>query len=216
MDRHKISRKLKRILSQNILYNEYITNRLSSYKIAQKYNCSKNVILKYLKLYNIPWRNKSEAQIGKIISLKTKRKQSLAHKGKESPFKGVTNRYTAEALINITIANQKNARKGKDHHNWQNGISKCGYPHYFNNDLKEEIRKRDNFICQCCGLKEENHFRGNKNINLIIHHIDYNKENCKEYNLITVCSKCNIIANFNRDYWFAYYTYIIENYIKEK
>jgi len=32
-------------------------------------------------------------------------------------------------------------------------------------------------------------------------------------NLITLCRQCNTRVNFNRDYWFAYFTYIMENYI---
>jgi len=40
--------------------------------------------------------------------------------------------------------------------------------------------------------------------------MDYNRYNCKEDNLITLCHKCNIRANFNQNYWFAYYSYIIK------
>lgn len=103
-------------------------------------------------------------------------------------------------------------KRGKNSPNYIHGQSRFPYTFKFNQELKNIIRIRDNFECQNCGLKEINHFRGNKLINLIIHHIDYNKENCKETNLITTCHVCNIIANFNRDYWFAYYTYIMENF----
>jgi hypothetical protein len=40
---------------------------------------------------------------------------------------------------------------------------------------------------------------------LTIHHIDYNKKNCKEENLITTCLWCNTRANFNRTYWQKFY-----------
>lgn len=36
-------------------------------------------------------------------------------------------------------------------------------------------------------------------------HIDYEKGNCKENNLISLCSQCNSRANFNRNYWFGYF-----------
>lgn len=85
--------------------------------------------------------------------------------------------------------------------NWINGISFEPYPIEFNNNLKYHIKKRDNFICQNCIMDK----------NLIIHHIDYNKQNCNEDNLITLCNSCNSIANFNRDYWFAFYRYILDN-----
>jgi hypothetical protein len=30
-------------------------------------------------------------------------------------------------------------------------------------------------------------------------------------NLITLCKKCNMKANSNRDYWYAFYSYLMEN-----
>ena len=49
---------------------------------------------------------------------------------------------------------------------------------------------------------------------LDVHHIDYNKENCKENNLITLCKQCNLRANKNRDYWYGYFMYITNQKIK--
>jgi len=94
----------------------------------------------------------------------------------------------------------------KNHPNWQGGISKTGYTYLFNIQLKELIRKRDNYKCQNCNKKQNKLSRF-----LDVHHIDYNKENLNINNLISLCQKCNIKANTNRDYWFAYYTYIMEN-----
>ena len=90
--------------------------------------------------------------------------------------------------------------KGKNNSNWQNGISERGYSYKFNNELKERIRKRDNYQCQNCSMTQEEHLivRGRQ---LDVHHIDYNKKNCKENNLITLCDYCNIRANYNRNYW---------------
>lgn len=104
-------------------------------------------------------------------------------------------------------------RKEKGNPNWQNGISFELYTQEFNNELKEKIRQRDNYTCQLCGKtqKQESKTRNRK---LSVHHIDYDKENCDKSNLITLCSSCNSKVNRNRDYWFAYFTYIMEN--KEK
>jgi hypothetical protein len=99
----------------------------------------------------------------------------------------------------------RKGKKGKLNPNWQDGITKYKYSSLFNNYLKLKIRTRDNFTCQHCGIKEKNCYR-----KLDVHHIDYNKENCKEDNLITLCWNCNIKANFDRDYWFAYYTYLMK------
>ncbi len=61
----------------------------------------------------------------------------------------------------------------------------------FNKKLKNKIKKRDSYSCQLCGKTEELH----------IHHIDYNKKNNEENNLITLCRKCHNITNFNREFW---------------
>jgi len=87
--------------------------------------------------------------------------------------------------------------KGKKCYNWKGGISKLPYPFIFNDLLKTEIKKRDNYTCKECGTQ---------NIKkLCVHHIDYNKENCKKNNLITLCFKCNSKVNFNREIWTNYF-----------
>jgi hypothetical protein len=87
---------------------------------------------------------------------------------------------------------------------WMGGISFEPYTPEFNYQLKEQIRKRDNCKCQLCNKKQIIR-------KLDVHHIDYNKKNNKEENLITLCCKCNLKVNYNRDYWYAYFTYIMEN-----
>ena len=96
------------------------------------------------------------------------------------------------------------AQMGKNNGNWQGGISFELYSIEFNNKLKRKIRKRDNNICQLCNKRKYGE-------ELAVHHIDYNKKNCKEYNLIALHRKCNFVVNANRDYWFAYFTYIMED-----
>lgn len=84
------------------------------------------------------------------------------------------------------------------------GEGNAPYPNKFNDNLKEFIRKRDNYSCQNCNMTEEEHIivLGQ---NLHVHHIDYNKQNCKKENLITLCHQCNLRANYNRDYWYNFY-----------
>ena len=96
--------------------------------------------------------------------------------------------------------------------NWTGGIAEDGYSFEFTEELKEQIHQRDNYECQNpeCNMTEEEHLivYGKK---LPIHHIDYNKQNCSKENLITLCHQCNIRANYNRDYWYAYFIYLMEN-----
>ena len=171
--------------SRLFFYNLYIKEKLSTYKIGELLKVTPQCIYAYLKRHNIELRSFSEC-----------------HKGSISGFKG--KRHTKEAKLKNKLAHLK------DHHKERNNY----YPNIFY-QIRNDIKKRDNFICQYCGLTEQEHiFKLGHGLN--IHHIDYNKENCNKNNLITTCHSCNSKANFNRDYWFAYYTYIIENYIKEK
>lgn len=102
-------------------------------------------------------------------------------------------------------------RFGKDAPCYINGLSKLPYPLEFNSVLKESIRKRDDYKCQKCGIKQEDNIIGNKQQKLTIHHIDYDKKNLSPNNLIALCRGCNCTVNGNRDYWFAYFTYIMDD-----
>ena len=140
------------------------------------------------------------ALTGKYPSKETRLKMSKAQRGNKN---NLGNHHSKETCLKMS-----KSRKGDKNPRWQGGVSFLPYTQDFSKDLKLKIRCRDNHICQGCGMTEKEHGK-----NLSIHHIDYNKFNCQETNLITTCISCNSIANSNRDYWFAYYTYIIENYI---
>lgn len=94
---------------------------------------------------------------------------------------------------------------GKNNPNYIEGLDRV-YPYKFNEELKELIRKRDHYTCQYCGIKQKDYYRA-----LDIHHIDYIKLNLDKNNLISLCSNCHIKTNGSRDYWYAYYSYIMEN-----
>lgn len=76
----------------------------------------------------------------------------------------------------ISIANS-----GKNHWNWNGGITNKPYPKEFINTLRTLIKERDNYTCQTCGSREK----------LIVHHKDWNKQNSKLNNLITLCRSCH-------------------------
>jgi len=62
--------------------------------------------------------------------------------------------------------------------------------------LYEKTRLRDNFTCQLCG---ELQIRGGEKLS--VHHIDYNKENDDEVNLVSLCRSCHSKTGTNRKYW---------------
>ena len=94
--------------------------------------------------------------------------------------------------------------KGKKHPSYVHGKGYAPYLPEFNKKLKEKIRKRDNYKCQNCEMTQEEHYIVYKR-NIEVHHIDYNKNNCGEDNLITLCKQCNLRANANRNYWKNYF-----------
>jgi hypothetical protein len=86
--------------------------------------------------------------------------------------------------------------------NWQGGISSFPYGIEWTPWLAEEIRIRDNHICQ-------NPRCTNPHKILDVHHIDYNKENNNPTNLITLCKRCHGKTQRKRWYWKLYYQIII-------
>jgi hypothetical protein len=102
------------------------------------------------------------------------------------------------------------SKVGDKNGNWNNGSSFEPYSIEFTEELREQIRKRDNYICQNCSMTEEEHLIVVGKV-LSIHHIDYNKKNCEEDNLITICLSCNSRANFNKEHWQEFYTKLLIN-----
>lgn len=94
----------------------------------------------------------------------------------------------------------KHSNSGKYNSNWRGGISGLAYGNNFTPTLKAEIRKRDNYTCQICGISQKKYLK-NSNRRLDIHHIDYDKLNNNEDNLISLCQSCHMKTNYNRLHW---------------
>lgn len=95
---------------------------------------------------------------------------------------------------------------GKNNGNWLGGKSFDPYSSEWNKKLKMQIIKRDKNRCQEC-FRHESELAPikNKNYRLVVHHIDYNKKNCSQDNLITLCMSCHAQTNFKRDDWLNYF-----------
>lgn len=136
---------------------------------------------------------------------------------------------TKETKIKISESKKELYKDYSKHPNWQGGKSFEPYGPEFNKQLKNKIKKRDNYKCIFCELEYEKEkenlkdhpilwqkkllllkIEANMNKRLSIHHIDYNKQNNSEDNLITLCSSHHAKTNFNREYWIAIFNQIKE------
>ncbi len=152
--------------------------------------------------------NLSKAAIGRPVSLETRKKMSDVMRGKvaseetklkmSKSHRGMSRKRHSDE----TKRKMSDVKIGEKNSQWQGGISFEPYSPKFNKQLKRKIKERDNHQCQNleCLMKSKK---------LSIHHIDYNKQNCLEDNLITLCMSCNVRANHNREYWTEFYKSII-------
>ncbi len=62
-------------------------------------------------------------------------------------------------------------------------------------ELRKRIRRRDKYACRIC-------FYITRARDLDIHHINYDKGDCSELNLITLCIACHKRTNYHRRQWY--------------
>lgn len=141
----------------------------------------------------------------------TKRKMSKAHKGKKLSEKikqKMSERMKGNKMSEKTKEKLRQYRREKAS-NWKGGLSFNPYSIDWTETLRTSIRERNNYICQLCGIHQEELQGWYKKLD--VHHIDYNKKNCNPDNLITLCRDCHLETNQNRDYWMNYF----QNLFKE-
>jgi len=100
--------------------------------------------------------------------------------------------------LNNPMKNPEIVKKlsGKNSNFWNGGISFEKYPQEFNTYLKNNIRQRDNQICMNCNIHREKLKEA-----LMVHHINYDKKCSLIQNLISLCRRCHVQTNQNREYW---------------
>jgi len=131
----------------------------------------------------------SQSQKGKIISSETRQKLSDINKGKK--------------LSEETKRKMGDSRRGEKNCNWIEDRSRFLYPMQWDDVIREGIRQRDGYICQECGIHNQELSGFYKKLD--IHHIDYNKKNLDPKNLISLCRSCHMKTNTNREYWINYF-----------
>jgi hypothetical protein len=176
-----IQRKI--LIESELLFQLYYGNDYSTDEIAKLFNTCPGTIKKLMNKFNIPRRTRSDAMKNRPKEMNERISKKLVgrHSSPNTEFK-------------------KGEHCGKDHPNWQGGKSFEEYGKDFNRKLKEKIRKRDNYICRECGYSQKL-----LDYKLHIHHIDYDKKNNSEDNLISLCKSCHCQTNFDRVDWTKYF-----------
>jgi len=103
---------------------------------------------------------------------------------------------------------KKNSYKFRVLHSWRmwrkfgcTTFFSTGYTKDFNFFTKERIRDRDSRKCFLCGVSEDKLDR-----KLDVHHIDYDKTNCNDDNLVSLCRKCHLdTSRYHRDLWYIFF-----------
>jgi 5-methylcytosine-specific restriction endonuclease McrA len=108
-------------------------------------------------------------------------------------------------MQSISFAKEKNPM-------WNGGSSRgIAYNYEFTHKLKNRIRDRDLHKCQICKIDESS-----LKDSLYVHHIDYNKKNSSENNLISLCDSCHSKTNYNRSTWIEYFKKLEKEWLENR
>lgn len=197
-------------LNKEKVINWYIKGK-SGFWIQKRLDTKNKKIYDYLRKWKIEVRTISEALKGRrqtkkeIVNRIDSRKEN---KGWDVKPANDANRLKRKGKSYEEIYGKEKAEKiklkisGKNSIFYLNGNGKGKYPKEFSESLKNKIRKRDNFACQECGKLQKELLRA-----LDVHHIDFDKNNNEEYNLISLCRQCHnkTILRYYISYWIKYY-----------
>lgn len=65
---------------------------------------------------------------------------------------------------------------------------------FYDTNFRLSIVEEQNYICAICGANL-------KDINAHLHHINYDKQNCRKDNLVFLCPRCHGKTNYERSFW---------------
>jgi len=214
----------------NKVFHLYHDKHIDAKKIAKQFHIGVRTLYEKMKNEGIPRRTKGDTRV-LFFRQRHPNKGTLEHpmlgdvrKGLEIGLNNISYyqwvqcekckgfRWEAKSRIKkypickpcvMILSGEKHS--GENSPMWLGGISFEPYAASFNNALKRKIRERDNYTCQLCGLPQNGK-------SLAVHHIDYNKKNNLEPNLISLCPllpSCHNKTNHNRGYWQEYFTKLI-------
>jgi len=159
----------------------------------------------------------SKAKMGHPVPQHVRDIASKTHKGKKisplhklglkvrminnNPMNNPKLRLKVRKALLKSFLEGKRTHEGENNPRWMGGISLEPYGKEFNSKLKVKIRNRDENECKACFASK---------CKLNVHHIDYNKTNNNEDNLILLCNPCHMkIGKNNREEYKLKYSSMI-------
>ena len=201
--------KIRKSLRGRIPWNKGLTKDIDK-RVKEKADRAKEN-KKVLRASRLNFKKASESNIGRRHSIEWRKKQSdglKRYKRTKKHQRKITEARRGLGLSDKTKEKMSIARRGNKNPNFNNWSSREPYDKKWTKELKEKVKRRDGYICQfpsCKKTEEEERKVDGLKRGLIVHHIDYNKKNCKMDNLITICRVHNSIVNYNRKYWTEFF-----------
>jgi len=95
-------------------------------------------------------------------------------------------------------------RRGQNNPAWRGGSANVGYGSEWTKELKRSIRERDEYRCAICGISHSN----------AVHHINYDKNDNRPENLITLCHSCHSKTNGRRHHWREFFGSLLKQQVE--
>jgi len=189
------------------LIQKYIAERLDCTQISKLVSRDPSTVHWWLQRYEIPTRPRGYGKPSNMFQKGTKvcagRRQSEAARQKISESR------RGKPVVYKSGRHYLKGKRGADTNNWKGGVTPERQSFYATEEWKQAVKavwKRDNAICQRCGLDHRTIPVKNRGI-FDIHHIETfaNKaRRCELDNLVLLCEKCHLFVhsreNVNKEF----------------
>lgn len=185
-----------------MLMPEIISRYTSGEKIvdlSREYGTSHQTLGRYLRKFGTivepPWKRYPSPFKGRHHTKESKRQQRISRLGHEVLISTREKLSKATSGKNNPNFGNGDRIRGSKNPNWLGGIW-LGQNQYrmFKKD-RDKILERDLYQCLLCY----------ESTTLNVHHIDYNRKNREDNNLITLCARCHGKTNYDREFWTKFF-----------